>query len=368
MSNENPPNEALEAVEKLLLDQFLQWAKYSENNANGGPQFRYPCPSSMENVVLDEDYGLIPGSEVNVFTYISYDKAQTHSKYLRIFSLLERIHKLLVDDEKVTLRELYYQMLGQDGGTVTQISEAVTVISIMLQIPRGQLRIHASSKGLVAGSICYTTADNVEVDCSHSTEGESIPNDLEEVLAIQSSARLVMVVEKDAVFQRLLDEKFLDSLPFEAILITGKGFPDLNTRQLLHRLAFEELPRAQFICLVDGNPFGMEILSVYKYGSLATTFCPEDLSVPKLEWIGIYPSEFHTIAKESIQDLSEKDFEKARSLRERPYFSPHMTVELDQMLRSGKKVEIEHDQEEERKPSVLPLSEYLWKKLADGFE
>ena len=32
------------------------------------------------------------------------------------------------------------------------------------------------------------------------------------------------------------------------------------------QLAFEVLPQAQFLCLVDGDPHGMEILSVYKHG------------------------------------------------------------------------------------------------------
>ena len=354
------PKRALEAVEQLLLDQFGQWANYSEN---GGPQFNYPCPRSAKNVQFDEELGLVPGPQVCDLISISYDKALTRQKYVRIFSLLDKIHCLLVEEKKATLRELYYQMLSQDGGTITQISEAVLAICILLKIPRAELHIQATSKGLVAGSISYTTEDLVEVDCSHSTEGESIPDNLSN---IQSSAKLVVVIEKDAVFQRLLSENFLEDLGIPAIMITGKGYPDLNTRRMLRRLAFELLPsQAKFVCLVDGNPFGMEILSVYKYGSLAMTFCGEPLAVPKLDWVGIYPSEVHSIPKEYIHDFSDRDYKKARSLQERSYFSPQMQEELDQMIRSGKKVEIEDVQETENSKSPLSPKEYLGQKLTD---
>ena len=60
--------------------------------------------------------------------------------------------------------------------------------------------------------------------------------------------------------------------------MTGKGFPDLNTRQLLWKLAFEIIPQAAFLCLVDGNPYGMEIMSVYKFGSLSMVWCGEHLA------------------------------------------------------------------------------------------
>ena len=364
-SESSGENTVLKAVEALLLDQFGQWAASHANGENGRAQFQYPSPTSFLNVQVDEENGLVPSPGVAHFTSISYDNPQTRQKYVRIMLILDKIHALLIDDEKISLRELYYQMLGQDGGTVTQISEAISAICIMLQIPRGQLHINACSKGLMAGSLTYRTTDLLEVNCSHSTEGEPIPNDLEDMLAIETNAKLVIVIEKDAVFQRLLDEKFLDSLPFETVLITGKGYPDLNTRKVLRRLAFEVVPNADFVCLVDGNPHGMEILSVYKYGSLAQVYCGEPLAVPKINWVGIYPSEFSQIAQESLQDLTERDYGKARSLQERAYFSKHMQMELDLMLQSGKKVEIEHDQETANGDSVLSPSQYLWKKLKE---
>ena len=44
-----------------------------------------------------------------------------------------------------------------------------------------------------------------------------------------------MVVEKDAVFQRLLDEGFCEST--ESIIVTARGMPDFATRTFLSCLA-----------------------------------------------------------------------------------------------------------------------------------
>ena len=81
---------------------------------------------------------------------------------------------------------------------------------------------------------------------------------------ITSNARVVIVVEKDATFQRLMQEDFLGFVDFDVLLITGKGVPDLSTRKLLYRLANQDLENALFLCLVDGDPYGVAIMLIYK--------------------------------------------------------------------------------------------------------
>ena len=52
-------------------------------------------------------------------------------------------------------------------------------------------------------------------------------------------ASFLIIVEKDAVFQRLLEESvFVAGLP-PFIMVTGRGVPDLATRQLVYRLTTE---------------------------------------------------------------------------------------------------------------------------------
>jgi meiotic recombination protein SPO11 len=44
-----------------------------------------------------------------------------------------------------------------------------------------------------------------------------------------------LVVEKDAIFQRLAEDRLWEVLP--CVLITAKGFPDLATRAFLHKVS-----------------------------------------------------------------------------------------------------------------------------------
>ena len=82
-------------------------------------------------------------------------------------------------------------------------------------------------QGLIAGSLQYRNEDEINVDCSCSVGGELIPQNVEKIFDISTRAKMILVIEKDATFQKLLQDPFMTS---HAILITAKGMPDLNTR------------------------------------------------------------------------------------------------------------------------------------------
>ena len=96
-----------------------------------------------------------------------------------------------------------------------------------------QLHVLATSKGLVAGNLSFTNEEGVEVDCRLATEGESIPSNVEGLHNFRTDAKIILIVEKDAVFQTLLQDSSMQSS--KIIFVTGKGVPDINTRQLIHR-------------------------------------------------------------------------------------------------------------------------------------
>ena len=149
------------------------------------------------------------------------------------------------------------------------------------------------------------------MDCNLAVGGDSIPQDVTEITDIHSQAQLVLVVEKDAVFQKLLEEGILTSRQLPSIImITGKGVPDLSSRQLVYRLSTElQLP---VLILTDCDPYGVEIGLIYKYGSLAMTWMPERLAVPCSVWLGLLPSDIAKleIGETSMNPLSRDDFKK----------------------------------------------------------
>lgn len=94
----------------------------------------------------------------------------------------------------------------------------------------------------------------------------------------------------------------LESAAGKGILITGKGYPDICTREFVHLISdiafrrqgpslqnleiFPSPAPARFFALVDGDCDGIAIMSTYKYGSMAHAHASSSLNAPKLEWLG----------------------------------------------------------------------------------
>jgi len=76
-------------------------------------------------------------------------------------------------------------------------------------------------------------------------------------------ARYILVVEKEAIFYRLCEDKIFNLLPL--VIICGRGFPDIATRKLLNAIATKfSLP---VIGLFDYNCGGLGVWIAYKFGS-----------------------------------------------------------------------------------------------------
>lgn len=77
----------------------------------------------------------------------------------------------------------------------------------------------------------------------------------------------ILVVEKESVFRNIVNESSAERNFFaSALLVTGKGYPCLFTRQLLKYLSVK-YPNIPIYGLFDCDPYGMDIYHCYKYGS-----------------------------------------------------------------------------------------------------
>ena len=122
----------------------------------------------------------------------------------------------------------------------------------MLGVSRVSLGLSASPKGWFCGSLEITRRGTLPCgkDVSGKIDGTALPSvqglpitkewterddegrteDGVEILVSSKDARLIVVVEKEGVYNRLSEERIFDRFP--CILVTGKGFPDLATRAL----------------------------------------------------------------------------------------------------------------------------------------
>ncbi len=74
----------------------------------------------------------------------------------------------------------------------------------------------------------------------------------------------------------------------------------------------------KFFCLTDANPFGVCIMSVYKYGSKSYVHENDNLCLPSLEWIGLKLDdlEFFYLKNKSelLMELTQQDIKIAKGL------------------------------------------------------
>ncbi|KAM9296529.1 meiotic recombination protein SPO11 [Gastrophryne carolinensis] len=263
--------------------------------------------------------------------------AQHFSLMLKILSV---IYKLVQTDTYATKRDIYYENTQLYGSQMT-VDDIVNDISCMLRIPRRSLHILSTSKGFIAGDLIFTDEDGTRVMCS-SSSAVLVPSNVDGVTNIRSAARLVLVVEKDATFQRLLDDDFCGKCG-PCVLITGKGVPDLNTRLFVRKL-WDSLQLPIFT-LMDCDPHGIEIMCIYKYGSVAMSFEAHHLTVPSIAWLGLLPSDIERlhIPTQALVPLSEQDKKKLSSLEKRPYVAsqPLWKRELEMMSTRKMKAEIQ---------------------------
>ncbi|XP_072936669.1 meiotic recombination protein W68 [Epargyreus clarus] len=274
-------------------------------------------------------------------TTIVYSNTSDRTRFNAIVFVLSKVHELLGKNLTVTRRELFYQNVARFRNQ-SNLDVGVRDVCCLLESPPWNLGIVATAKGLVAGPLIMRCRDGSTMDCM-TAGGTLLPQDINGIQEFKSTAKYILVVEKDAIFQKLLDEGALIRLG-PVIILTGKGYPDVCTRQLLCRLV-KEL-RVKALALVDHDPHGYEIFLTYKYGSLAQSHLSSSLACSSLLLLGTRHSDVMTlVSNEARLVLTSLDKRKLASLIKRPYLDTPVgsciKEELQAMLRSGVKAEIE---------------------------
>lgn len=242
---------------------------------------------------------------------------------------------------------MYYKdvPLFKAQGTVDRL---VDDLAVTLGLERADLKIRAASKGLICGTGLTIHLLEGEAISINNLEGTLIPTgEIIERFELKGDISWVLVVEKEAVFQTLCRFQFAShrSLPGPGLIITGKGYPDVATRQLVKTLS-DNLPgHIPIVALVDGDAYGLDILSVYKYGSHSLRHQNKKLAASRIEWLGIWASEIAdlNIDLDTLIPITLHDEKKALAVLSRPTDTVPMKWrrELTRMLHIRRKAEIE---------------------------
>jgi meiotic recombination protein SPO11 len=233
--------------------------------------FSLPSRGSADQVYMEQLDRIVLRDK---HTFTSFSNTSSLRKVAILTRVLQLVHGVLSRGIHVTKRDLFYTdvKLFKDQKDSDGVLDD---ISCLLGCTRNSLHVVASEKGVVVGRLIYTE-DGDEIDCTKmGIGGKAIPSNIDKVTNFRSDAKFVLLVEKDAAFMRLAEDRFYNRFP--CVIITAKGQPDVATRLFLSKLKRDL--RIPVLALVDADPYGLKIISVYMQvrdciWERLHTFCP----------------------------------------------------------------------------------------------
>ncbi len=333
------------AMKKLgnLGTSMVQQVKKGE-----GPTFETTL-RTKSNTIFDESAGCLrTGDKKEQRKYLSVAQART---FMQTVAVAAKSRQFLKENLHTSIRGLFYQLkfsLGEDidEDLFTEQSESnglIEDLEVALKIKREDLNLTTDRKGFVAGPMVITDrfgGDETTIDLEkQGRSGWSIPSDVDNGMEIKKlDADYVLVVEKDALWQRLNEDKFWKKE--NCLLVTPKGQSTRGTRRLLRKLADKKLP---VYCLMDCDAWGWYIYWTIKTGSMNLAYLGRDFAVPEARFLGVTMSdikEFSFLDKLTIK-AKDVDVKRAEEMLGYPWINRHddWVRELKMVLKTRKKIE-----------------------------
>jgi len=305
-----------------------------------GKGFTYDVPNrsaSNQIYIKDKDRIALKKSKNSQRPFVHSSMVRKTTVTTRVVQL---IHNILSKGIHITKRDLFYTDVklfvdqAQSDGVLDDVA-------CMLGCTRTSLNVVASEKGVVVGCLKFKEAGD-EIDCTKmGIGGKGIPPMIDRVTDIRSDADFILLVEKDAAFLRLSEDRFY--LKKKCIIMTAKGQPDVASRSMLKRLR-DEL-KIPVLALMDSDPYGVKIMSVYTSGSKNMSYDAASLTCPDIKWLGVRPTDLdrYKIPENCRLPMTEKDIATGEALLKEAFVqkNPRWVEEIKLMLKTKEKAEIQ---------------------------
>ncbi|MEM3859101.1 MAG: DNA topoisomerase IV subunit A [Candidatus Micrarchaeaceae archaeon] len=322
------------------------------------------------NVVFDKRKGYLTlGNSKEERNFINVAQSK---RFMQTVAIAAKCHKFLQEGLHTTIRGLYYQLKFSLGDDVdenifseqAESNPLVEDLEVALGVKREELNLNANRKGVLAGNMKIIDAfggEEQEIDCSRQgRSGWAIPSDVDSGMQfLDIKAKYVLVVEKDALWQRLNEDGFWKKE--NAILITPQGQAARGTRRLIKRLADMGLPVYVF---TDSDAWGWYIYWTIKTGSINLAYIGTDVATPNAKFIGVTMSDLdrYDFLKKLTINTSETDIKRAQEMLQYEWIKKEKAwvSELETMIKSKKKLE----QDALQGPRLTFVDEYIKEKIA----
>ena len=252
--------------------------------------------------------------------------------------------KELVRQRKTsTLREVYYSARGHrdiEYNNQQESDNIITDMEVALNRAREDFHIFPEERSAIFGDLTieYTVPgyEGRRTNLTDHPDGVMIGPAVTSSEFVETSADKVLVIEKGAMFTRLVEERAHDK--FNAILIHTAGQSPRATRGIINRLSHDYgLPVYIF---TDGDPWGLHIAMIIISGSAVAAHL-RGLTTPDAKWIGVWGSDVQKY-KLPTENLTEQDLKRLKEIKEDPRYDDELWQrEIDIFLKMGKKAELE---------------------------
>ena len=330
---------------KKVTDKLKGLGKDVEDQINNkmNPNIAIPI-RALSNIIYDkETRQLTLGNKIakRYFFNVAHSK-----KFMQSLMVASFCNELIDQRIHASIRDMFYNLKrtlpDSNENTFDVQSESDPIIidlEVALDVFREQLHLTTDRKGIVAGNVIIQDRGD-DIDWSKlGSGGWSIPSTVEEIEFKKVKADFVLVVEKNAGFERLHEDKFWQK--HNCILIGTGGQPSRGTRLLIQRLNKEfKLPVYVF---TDSDAFGWYIYSVIKSGSMSLAHISDRIATPSAKFIGLTISDiFEYQLKKCVIKARELDIKRAKELLQYEWFKkPEWQKEINLMIQKGIKAEIE---------------------------
>jgi DNA topoisomerase VI subunit A len=280
--------------------------------------------------------------------------------------------KTLIDEGKtISIRQMFYMtkhtLHGSNENTFEDQSESDPIIEdleVGIDALREELHLFANRRGLVVGKLTVNDAGDTIDLARMGRGGWGIPSICEpdHLKFVKNSAEFILLVEKQAVWHRLNEDRFWEK--HNCILMTSEGQAARGARRLLQRMSTElKLP---IYVLVDNDPWGLYIYSVLKQGSINLAYESMRMAVPNVRFLGMSAFDYKKFAMPKAAEikLTKEDVTRAEQMKAYPWFKDaKWQREIQGTIDHGFKMEVDALL---TKSISFITEQYIPKKLKDG--
>ncbi len=341
-----PPSRA--ELDGIAIEQIESVARtvHRTVKAYDNPTLSFP-QRSLSNVTYDPRVGYFElGDGISERTLT----VNTAKSFAQMLLMMQFSRSMIRIDDYSTKRDAYYVSKNWGDARFVEQPESDTVIDDIeamfarYGVTREQLRFVADAHGgSVAGQLVVIDRDpvtgaDVFIDVTALGSGSwTIPTDVEG-LRFETSAKFVLVIETQGVFERLNRARFWKQ--HNCIQIAMAGVPSRACRRFVRRLSDEmSLPVYVF---TDCDPYGFaNIYRTFKVGSGNAAHMNRFFSVPGASFLGVTPQDIIDY-KLPTHPMGEVDFKRSRdALKNDPFFSSHRrwTKAFKQLVAGGQRAE-----------------------------